>query len=906
MASFTDTQPPKFNPYIQQQPVEAMVSVGMQKQKAYEEGVQKIQTQVDNIAGLDVIRDVDKAYLQSKLNQLGNNLRTVASGDFSNFQLVNSVSGMTKQLIRDEGIQNAVSSTAKLRKEQTFMEEERKKGELNPANEYVFNKQVSSWMDNSDVNAGLNAKYNKFFDVDKHMADTFDKIKPDGYTIDQIFVTGNDGKPLINKRTGQPELSHSMKKLKKEGKFPEKVKQTIDYVFSDPRVSKQLGINGQYTYRGLDSAALLERTGKVKTEQINNIEDNISSLNIQKSATTNKAEQDVYQAQIDKLNETKAAVQSSYEDIQEAAVSNPDSIRALLARDDAKNKFTAMYTNVITEETIHDNPAFKMEFEIQKERNDMAIKKEDMRYKWAGLAQQKELAIRKEGSDYRIAMLKAKKEEEEASSAGLTEGPLDTDRDYNETFDKMGENAWKDYSTSVDQLLFGTGVLDPKVLADYKSRNKGVSDEVAMRAVVNATAKKRGMTPYLFRTKYAIEANTRLSENPQLDQTMKNLKGSVENAKKHFDIYNNAKIKIDAETPDVAELNNVKPITLNMSTGMAPFGSPKKVTLTPAMQYDLSLVFNDTKSMFSTDQEVEASEAAMKRLKAKGITEQMVRAFPAAFRYGTGTPPGVNPQEWEKAKNFMYNDANKNFAASYQTRAAKIKEMAILNPVVRQPLASGETKIDTQRKETLSGYVGAYANEGQNESPGLVKNAAAMQAILKDDKKGTVQYTATRDEVTNQITPKALFYSTNGSLVGEVTLSERQAASIGFNPGKGYQDMVVKELDNKMYVTSNNTTAFGDVKDISTYQMNDVAFTKQDFPSLKGTPYDVKGNVKKSTIVDRGGVSREIFTNYVYVNDGKGKPVLIELPKNANSMVEAVNMFSNLTPDVINAIIKTK
>ena len=45
-----------------------------------------IQSNIDNIAGLDIVRGVDKAYLQSKLNQLGNNLMTVAAGDFSNFE----------------------------------------------------------------------------------------------------------------------------------------------------------------------------------------------------------------------------------------------------------------------------------------------------------------------------------------------------------------------------------------------------------------------------------------------------------------------------------------------------------------------------------------------------------------------------------------------------------------------------------------------------------------------------------------------------------------------------------------------------------------------------------------------------------------------------------------------------
>ena len=93
MASFTD-KPMQFNPYIQQLPVEEMVKVGMIKQDQYDKGVQKIQGQIDQVAGLDIYKDVDKAYLQSKLNQLGGNLTTVAAGDFSNFQLVNSVGGM--------------------------------------------------------------------------------------------------------------------------------------------------------------------------------------------------------------------------------------------------------------------------------------------------------------------------------------------------------------------------------------------------------------------------------------------------------------------------------------------------------------------------------------------------------------------------------------------------------------------------------------------------------------------------------------------------------------------------------------------------------------------------------------------------------------------------------------------
>ena len=45
MASFTDNIP-QFNPYVQQLPVEAMVSVGMEKQRRYDEGLQKIQSNI--------------------------------------------------------------------------------------------------------------------------------------------------------------------------------------------------------------------------------------------------------------------------------------------------------------------------------------------------------------------------------------------------------------------------------------------------------------------------------------------------------------------------------------------------------------------------------------------------------------------------------------------------------------------------------------------------------------------------------------------------------------------------------------------------------------------------------------------------------------------------------------------
>ena len=84
MASFTD-KTPTFNPYVAQQPVEAMLKVGMHKQAQYDAGYEKIQSSIDRVAGLDIAKDIDKQNLQTKLSSLGDNLRFVAAGDFSNF-----------------------------------------------------------------------------------------------------------------------------------------------------------------------------------------------------------------------------------------------------------------------------------------------------------------------------------------------------------------------------------------------------------------------------------------------------------------------------------------------------------------------------------------------------------------------------------------------------------------------------------------------------------------------------------------------------------------------------------------------------------------------------------------------------------------------------------------------------
>jgi hypothetical protein len=170
MASFTDSIS-QFNPYVQQLPLEEMTKVGMYKQAQYDQGVQKIQTQIDNVAGLDIMHDADKKYLQSKLGQLGNKLKTVAAADFSKQQLVSSGGGMASSLIKDQNIQNAVSSTANYKKQTEELDKAYKEGKSSIANVDDFRTKADAWLATDKVGQKFTGRYSPYVDYKKQWVD---------------------------------------------------------------------------------------------------------------------------------------------------------------------------------------------------------------------------------------------------------------------------------------------------------------------------------------------------------------------------------------------------------------------------------------------------------------------------------------------------------------------------------------------------------------------------------------------------------------------------------------------------------------------------------------------------------------------------------------------------------------
>jgi len=238
MASYKDITPSKFSPYVPTRPVEAMMRVGMYKQQKFDEGLKKIQDNIDNVAGLDVVRPEDKEYLQSKLNQLGGQISNMAGGDFSNFSLVNSVNGMTNQIVKDPAIMNAVSNTARYKKDLTTVDKLQSEGEWAPSNQAAFQTDVNNWFQGGQ-DATYNANVSPYVNVTKDATEIVEALAKK-YTQNDVAVeTDKSGRV-----TG---VYDAITRTKIEGVTRERIATALQVGLS-PQAWRQLSIDGKYRY----------------------------------------------------------------------------------------------------------------------------------------------------------------------------------------------------------------------------------------------------------------------------------------------------------------------------------------------------------------------------------------------------------------------------------------------------------------------------------------------------------------------------------------------------------------------------------------------------------------------------------------------------------------------------------
>lgn len=357
MASFTD-EFVAFNPYIPEIPVDDYVRVGMIKQQQYNEGVQKVQSYIDSVAGLDVIKPEQKEYLQQRVGQLQGEVGKIVSEDFSNQQLVNSVGNLTNKIAGDPIVQNAVLSTQRYRAESGRMKEAQEKGLNSPSNEYVFNKKVQDWLGDKDVRSTFSGEYEQYTDTKKPILEAINALKPGGNITDIPYQTDEQGNYVLDKG-GHRQIAYATLREKLEGVSEARIKQAIEASMT-PQMKRQFEIDGMYDYRGLDKQGLKGIADASYSDRFSKINDILQGLTTELNTAQNDSQKAAaIQRQIDQYKLGAKDLEHQYRGDIDYLDKDPESYKGALHLQDEIAKYTLGYSWSKHSLTYENNPIFQ-------------------------------------------------------------------------------------------------------------------------------------------------------------------------------------------------------------------------------------------------------------------------------------------------------------------------------------------------------------------------------------------------------------------------------------------------------------------------------------------------------------------------------------------------------------------
>jgi hypothetical protein len=624
MASFTDIIP-QFNPYVQQLPVEAMVQVGMEKQKRYEENVTKIQSQMDAIAGLAIARPTDRAYLQSKLNQLGSKLTTLAGADFSNFQLANSVSGMTKQIVRDGVVQTAVRATAHAQQQQQKMENGKADGTWSVENEDLYNSQYQKWYNGKTAGESFGAEYIPYRDVYKKLKGIAKDVGVDENLVQNLF--NPDGS--VNK---------VMVETYSKGRDPNKIYDAFVNGL-DESDYRQLSITGRYKYKGYSGEQLAEVLNTSNNEYVSTVSARKLDLESKLQEITKLRLTLKKPEEIKKLEDAELQIKSTILKLDDGIKSSTDQlneVRQKLASGDEDyansirskihtNKFLTSLSKDFADKTSYvkyaDNPLWKAMMEEEKFNFDKWYKRENLK-----IEERKARA--------------AEKQAKAAEDALTPPAPAPVPGDKIDVFGKVQTS----YSNLLGERQSNFAILAQRFFG---------GDAAKMEAHVNSRV-KQGVTKEQAIAEIGVQEYTKIiseikdpakrSVNQKMDrnllqavQNISTLNGRISSLKTSMDQSETNAMR--NASPDVAKINEakskLKPITLEVPdirpgeeislweglqsvVGLGPEKATRKkeMTLQPNEIMDFLDVSRGTGYFSSKEEERKASDAE-KRLRSR-------------------------------------------------------------------------------------------------------------------------------------------------------------------------------------------------------------------------------------------------------------------------------------------------
>ena len=945
MASFTDKSF-QFNPYIQELPVQEMYQVGMAKQAQYNQGVQKIQNYIDRVAGVDVYLDVDKEYLQSKLGELGNKLKTVAAGDFSNQQLVNSVTGMTAQISKDQLITNAIGSTARYRSGLSKIQKDIDDGKSNPANVKNFQKQAQPWLSSTKPGQVFNGTYNPHFDIMKFAKEQFDAVKPGKWSFDQLYETdaqGNYKFDIVKDKKGNiikqtPVVSPYMVRMEQEGRLPAEVKATLNQIFSDPRVTKQLQITGEYNYGNIDEKGLADMVYAQRDEKTTGYNDKIGELTLRKTLEKTDEGKKLIQGEIDQLQSKLDGVNSSYDKLAQEAYKNPDYVRGFVYKESSIDNLQGMFGSVKVSKQNMESPLWNANFKEWQEANDMREAAADLKYKYDALAQASELARLARENDLRIASLKGGKKkpgEGPDDERGLEFAENESSMDVIVNSEQVKTNAANDMLTTGNELVWsGFFANNPKnIQALSKQIALGKTREQGIETILKNTA-NNNKEPYVdFINRWSDKVVNELKTKPGgVPPALGDAYQLFKKKQKTFQSISQESADVDSQVAKELGTDLLKVINdVDIKDTPMKFQG-KDVVVTKEDFYDLAIYAKGNVTVggyFDDKVHKENAKAAEARLNSRGKAfliptvldkfatstlspSGILRDWKTTIRQGVELLPFTdqvylrNPKgyqvnvdtrgDFENNLKKVYNVINTEASAKALTRKAELlQSKSFFKPDVKMPILTGDNETDRQTLNDIRRWTLDYGRSGKNlavsgELDGMLE---AIKGDLSDISLEAKTMTGPGGKKVIQILGTDLKNNKSGSII----IADDEAKGLGIDPSGLYESDEITNVRRSIRRNPLGSTTMLDAGDVSTYlKQNGSYFEKFEFPRMIGNPnYDMQANIVKAN---------DMYYAYVYTSTANGgKRNVQALPGDPNLEV-VVNKLKSLGPEFAQAALK--
>lgn len=209
------------------------------KQQNYDQNVNEVQQLVNQYAGVDLLKDVDKEYFGQRLNTIVKYVNESGTRDWSKKSVANDIQSYVSGAL-DENVINAISSTKSYQNQMAKIEEIKKSKpeSWSQQNQEFATQDLQRYLSTTEAGDKYQAReYVNYKDVQKHILDNSKLLKEYGVEYRFEPIGGNGYFTRIGK---------------KERIEPETAKEFLNMLMT-PDMKNQLSIDGWYTFRGTET-----------------------------------------------------------------------------------------------------------------------------------------------------------------------------------------------------------------------------------------------------------------------------------------------------------------------------------------------------------------------------------------------------------------------------------------------------------------------------------------------------------------------------------------------------------------------------------------------------------------------------------------------------------------------------